>query len=465
MTYIEKALYDFVRTIATRGIKTLTDAKYLPYSLFLLVVVGISTIAAFLDDLTGIAITPEIKDVLLYVELSTALAFLFVGLILGKLRLLFQVVVMFVITGGLTFVLYTEILGNASDLAMLAATLLYVLWIIVASFSTFSLFRDLFENDVFGLVLFLGKPEDDGRPMFSLIAWILIFVNIGLGVLIYQNGTDQQSTALVYSGIIIIFAAIIATFPLFNVQRKYDVFYTIITTFYMFTTIRIAILAFKSLTNTPGQTSIWDTIFSLFIALYAIQSAAVKGIKIGEADLPDLSVEEKMMAKEKGNLGFSKTVSRLIGDKGIVLSILGLVIGYHSLQIQSFLGRQNIFNDFEYTADADIILIGYEVNLAVSFLIYILAILAFLLIPAFRRYANPTVRRIVWAPEYGDLKLLAIAVKEGDINWKTEAMGVVTSLGASKIKGLVGSGGSFEEKISEKVGDLVEKAKDKRGVS
>lgn len=276
MTYIENALYDFVKTILTRGIRTLKDPKYLPYTIFLILIVGASTIAAFIGDVSPISITLDQRDLLLYVELSAAIGFTIVGLFLGKFRTFFQMTALLSITGGLTIFWWLRIIPDTNNVAILVAAVYYIAWIAIAAFSTFSLFRDLFDNEVFGMVLFLGKPEDDGRPMFRLIAMILVFLNGALGYFVYTQGASSAtpSTALTYSGIIIVLTSIVAFIPLLNIQRKYDVFFTVLTTFYMFTTIRVVILAFKSVNSTPGQTSYWDTIFSLFIALYFIQNAA-----------------------------------------------------------------------------------------------------------------------------------------------------------------------------------------------
>jgi len=459
VTYIENALYDFFKTILTRGVRTLTDPKYLSYSIFLGIILITTTISAFIGDIPFLDITINNyqRDILLYVELSAAMSFIVVGLILGKLRTSLQMLCLIALTIALSAIYYLGVIPDTNTFATLLAAVLYIVWITIAAFSTFSLFRDLFENEVFGMVLFLGKPKDDGRPMFRGIAFILALLNIALGYYIYSNGTDQNSTALTYSGIIIILTALVAIIPLINLQRKYDVFFTILTTFYMFTTIRILILAFKSLTSSPGTTSVWDTLFSIFMALYAIQGAAVKGIKIGEPDSVELTVEERMMEEERGSLGFAEKLSDIIGEKGVVLLILGAVLGFHTMQVQSFLGRQNIFNEIQYTADADIVLLGYEVNLAVSLFIYIISIIGFILIPAFRTYANPLVRRVVWAPEYDDLKLLVFAFKDGDLDWKTESLKLAGSLSKNKLKNMVRGGSSMEDAFANSINGWVKK--------
>ncbi|MDH5644493.1 MAG: hypothetical protein OEZ01_00710, partial [Candidatus Heimdallarchaeota archaeon] len=79
MTYIESALGDFIKNILTRGIRTLKSPRYAPYSIFLLIIVIISTVSIFLQPYFNI-ITDDTIDLMLFLEISVATSFVLVGL-------------------------------------------------------------------------------------------------------------------------------------------------------------------------------------------------------------------------------------------------------------------------------------------------------------------------------------------------------------------------------------------------
>lgn len=432
MTYIESALGDFLKSILTRGIRTLKSREYAPYSIFLLIVVFASTLTTFIVKFTEFTISDIFVDYLLYIELSVAFGFIIVGIGLGRGRHIFQIGSILAITIVGTFLLSSDIIPNTTEISLYLVAMLYIIWIAIATFSTFSLFRDLFASDVFGTILFLGKPEDDGKVMFAQLGWLLVFLNISLGYVIFEKSTP--GTPLYYTAISILVLSVIASIPMFGFQKKNDVFYTVISSFFMFATIKVALIAFRALTASNGTTSFWDTIFSLFIALYAIQGATVKGIKIGDksTDIEE-DLEDELLEAQKG-LGIGETIAKVLSPRGIVLLILGILMGYHTMQIQTILGRGNIFDNFELTAGSDIVFLGYQTNILITLFIYVMSMILFFLLPAFRRYANPEVNRIPWAPPYEDLKIMVAGIKAGDISWKGDAAKLAIGIVSDKVK-------------------------------
>lgn len=432
-TYLESALWDFIKTILTKGIRTLKSPRFFPYTVFLLLIVITGTLATFIEEFSGSGLSDNRKNLLLYIEISAAIAFISVGMFLGRARIILQMVSIVGIVGLMSGVFYDKhgilitVFGKETDLASSLAAMLYVLWIGIISFSTYSLIRDLFASDIFGTVLFLGKPEDNGEVMFKWICLILAGINFSLGYMIYTRDGILKSTE--YTAIIIMISSIIAIYPLIGFQRKNDVFFTILSWFYMFTTIRVFLLAFRTFSDSTGETSYWDTLFSLFIALYTIQNAAAKGVKLGQKG--DQSLEEELLEGERR--GIFAGLAILLTDRGLVLLILGIVMGFHAMQVQTTMGQPNIFQEFEFTSDADIILLGYELNLAISLFIYVMSLVLFVLLPTFRRYSSPNINRLPWLPPYNDLKLVIGGIKDGEISWKGDAMKFIVGMGKDKI--------------------------------
>lgn len=437
-SYIESALYDFVKTILTRGIRTLKSPRFFPYSAFLLLIVTITTVTTFLDQV-GQTISPNTRDIMLFVELSVSISFIVVGLFLGRLKTSIQMILLIGGSIALSFLFYNNIIPSADKVAINIAALLYIFWLGIVAFSTFALFRDLFANETVGTVLFLGKPEDDGKVMFSVFAWLFVIINFALGYVIYSKAT---TSGVELSGLGIMALSIIALLPLLGFQRKHDVFYTILTCFFMFTTIKVSLFTFKVLSGSKQSSSLWDILFSLFMALYTIQNAAVKGINIGKKlddddeeeekdEKSKKSLEERLMDEEQGVI--TRFLNYLLTDRGIVLVILGIVLGYHTMQVQTILGKQNIFNDLSFTKDADIVILGYEVNIVITLVIYVVSLFFFFIFPPFRHYANPEVNRIQWLPPYDELREVFAGIRSGEINWKMDMTKMIVGMGKDMV--------------------------------
>ncbi len=455
MTYIESALFDFVKSIFTRGIRTLKSPRFLPYTSVLLIIVLFSTIATFLSQIVpNYNISADFIDLILYVELSAAIAFVFTGMLLGRSNAKIQLPVIFSIIIGTSLTMYLKLIIIDNTYALVAVAIFYILWIGITTFSTFSLFRDLFGSNIFGTILFLGKQEDDGRPLFSGIGWILAILNFSLGLLLLK---EAPTTALVFTSYVIMFFALIAVIPLFNFQKKNDVFFSVLNAFYMFSTIKVILLVFRVMTATAGETSFWDSIFSMFIALYAVQGAAVKGVKIAKKST-DMTLEEQLMDEAKG-LGLMDTISKIFSDRGIILIILGVLLGYHSMQVQASFNRQNLFSNVSILSGSDIVILGYEFSVLISLFIFTACILLFPIVPKFRAYANPEVKRIPWAPEYDDLKLMLAGIKTGDVEWKADAAKLAMGLAKDTLKAKLGIKTNREGRIQETLDKLMRKKK------
>ena len=119
----------------------------------------------------------------------------------------------------------------------------------------------------------------------------------------------------------------------------------------------------------------------------------------------------------------------------------------------------SLFDEIAFTSNTDIAIIGYEVSLTMSLLLYVFSVVLFILWPNFREYANPSVRRIIWAPEYEDAKLLAKSIKSGEISWRTEGFKIAKSLSATKLPGFLGTSESFEDVLSNSIQRMIDDVK------
>ncbi|MHA2032323.1 MAG: hypothetical protein ACW99Q_23360, partial [Candidatus Kariarchaeaceae archaeon] len=95
--------------------------------------------------------------------------------------------------------------------------------------------------------------------------------------------------------------------------------------------------------------------------------------------------------------------------------------------------EKNYFQSIEIFKDADIVILGHELNLMISLFIYVIVLILFILFPAFRRYANPEINRISWLPPYDDLKEVIVNVKSGEVAWKMDMTKLIIGMGKDKL--------------------------------
>ena len=104
------------------------------------------------------------------------------------------------------------------------------------------------------------------------------------------------------------------------------------------------------------------------------------------------------------------------------------------MQIQTILGRdKNYFQEISIFSDADIVILGHEINLMISLIIYVISLLLFILLPSFRRYANPEINRITWLPPYDELKDVVATIKSGEVAWKMDVTKMIIGMGKDKL--------------------------------
>ena len=121
MSYVEKALWKYFKDMLVGGLKTLFSKRFLPYSLFIAVLVFGTTFFLLVeqeDQIVSEKLNLEgndlfdltFLDLMLYLEISFAIGFILTGIILGKRNTIIQFSTIFLIGGGiLVSFLITEI--------------------------------------------------------------------------------------------------------------------------------------------------------------------------------------------------------------------------------------------------------------------------------------------------------------------------------------------------------------------
>ncbi len=462
MTYLESAITDFTKSVLTDGLRTLFTKQYLPYTLAAVSLIVFNSVVSLSGNVFGYQLNKETVDLLLAVEVSLGLAFVLTGLTISRFeKYWLDILLIFLFAGIIFYAFYTGIISFVY--VGYVAGVLFILWMVVATISQYTFFRDLFGHYVFGGILFFGKPEDDGKVLFDGTIGFITLVNIGLGYLIYQH--DKSNQSLQFLGLMIIVGGVLNFLPLLHLQNKGDVFFTALTWFYALNTIRTVSIVLQLFVFSGGgnNSSIVETFFALFMVLFAVHKAAQQSVKIGRkvSKLENIDEEEVTM-KTRPDLGIFRLVGKLFGDQGIVLLILGFVVGYHATQIQIRLGSENLLNIIPFSEGISPRIWSNEIALLTALVIYLVTLLMYFAFPKFRAFASPEIYRAPWAPPYEEAKLLITAIKEGRIDYKTDLLKMTASLAKDQLsKKLLGKKVSHEKTIAGTLRRLINKSKEK----
>ena len=453
MTYIERAISDFTREVMVSGIRTLFTPKYLPFTFIGILIVVINSFIIFLGQISSTLATENVISFLLAAEISVGIAFFLAGIFFGRFHIILQVSFITLIIVTLTFLLYSNVVSLT--IIQYVTGFLFVFWIILGSISQFTFFRDFLGNRITGGILFLGKPSDDGKILFRGVVAVLTVFNIisGVTILFIANNNPTE----IFIAILIIIAGCSNLIPLFHLQKKGDVFFTILTWFYVIGSLRVIYVTFLLVSDTfTDQVSLLDLVLTFFLVIFAVHKAA----KVeNEVEEKDLDTEEQH--SEKISFKIHK-VTMFFRPEGIFLMILGSVIGYHAATIQFRLDQFQLLNDFMIIQNTQWSLISHITTIVTYLILYILFITLYFFYPTYRKYANPKIMRLNWLPAYEDMRNVVVSIAKGKINIKVEAFKIGTKLMKGEIKKKLGFKKEYEmeDRVESIINQLVESVKE-----
>ena len=115
-------------------------------------------------------------------------------------------------------------------------------------------------------------------------------------------------------------------------------------------------------------------------------------------------------------------IPRAIGPLGVLMSIMGLILGYHVTYLQIF-GKTDLFAEI-FTADFSVnYLIGLKDKFAIIFipLMLIFFLLSYTWSENYRKYASPILYRFEMLPPFEELVERIDRIKSGEDSWKNYA--------------------------------------------
>jgi hypothetical protein len=419
MSYIERATYDFFKKSLTDGIKVLLSRKFLLFSVLLAligIINGIFTYAYSVDiEIPGIDLTIDLINILLFVEISLSVAFIVIGLFsrILKTTLVKSIIaiIIWVILAAFGFITLTSGPNDlVTSLSFLVAVICLLSWTLFIPLSTLWASYGLFYSKITASILFLGKPAENNKAIFSGIMALIGVIGLAISIILFNYG-------FVIVGVTIALLSLLVILIVRGVIVKNDAFNSMIGFFYILLVPSMLLLIYSYLEQGAGTAGTLSYIILTFSLLYSAQGV-VKKIKLEKVDeltesLSKVSEEDI----EKSDPFFLGRIVSLFGGEGIVLILLGSILGYHVLQLQMFLPELNneifmtLFQEPKVSQVYQILNLGFA-----SFIIFFL-VFFYLISSNVKEFYKPNIYRLGFLPSYDELVDFFERVKSGEVNW------------------------------------------------
>lgn len=442
MSYVEKAFYKYIKSIFTSGFKLLFSKRYIFYTVaFLLISVTTTVFYLLRKSVFGESNVPLMiaGNVLIAIELSVAITYVLFGLFFSKYPWKYWVPPAFVTAaGGAALIYFVPVISPY------IAAICYFSWIVVSMFLTFSVSRNFWGSKVLGSIMFLGKQADEGTIIFSGIVFFFSLVNTVLaGYVIYDSIvrfiafdpiTSEAIISFVFVLVSVLFALIailLVNLIIFVWGKRDDVFYTILAFFYVFSSFTLwkyAIYTFQSRgeVDIVPYDNVGSIIMALFLIFYTVSSYGrkvrkVEKIKSQEVVLlvDETSKDSDISITELEEEWKFLKVPKFLGPLGVLMSVMGLVLGYH-VTILQFILEEDLFTSTFFSVND---LAGLKDRIAIVLLplLMLFFLLSYKWSSGFRKYSSPELYRFEFLPSFEELEDRLERIKSGEDSWKDYA--------------------------------------------
>ncbi len=489
MSYVEKAFYKFIKNIFTSGIRVLFSKRYIFYTIAFILISVTSTIFYLIENqlqgsepyYTALA---ETARILILIELSVAVTYIIFGLFIAKYPLKYWAGPAILTAGGGTALLY--FVEEIKNISPFIAAIGYLGWIGVSIFLTFSISRNFWGNKVLGSIMFLGKQANEGTVIFSLVVFILSFVNAAMGgYLIYYSIFVDFQLFLLISASFVILAVILTNVIIFVLGKKDDVFYTILAFFYVFSSFTLWKLTIYTVTENDPSDNVGSILTALFLIFYSVSTYARKVKRIEKGiEKEVILIEEERSKKKKKKKEIIETeeekpwfllkIPRFMSPLGVLITVMGLVLSYH-ITFLHIVTKNDLFGGIftQFFANIDLVYIKDKIALIAIPCLMIFFILNYRASKRFRNYASPELYRFEFLPPFDELVERIDRVKRGEDSWKQyanmvlkEGMKYGVKSAAVKVfisptKKVAGAIGGAYSKTKSGIGKVFRRKKDK----
>ncbi|MFX1257473.1 MAG: hypothetical protein ACFFAN_06425 [Promethearchaeota archaeon] len=328
MSYLERTLSWFLKNRIFGGIQKLKQKEYLPFTIIMVFIMSLNTIFALLYHLNILVILDLIQFMLL-LELFLSFGIIITGILVGRIKnqilyyLIASIVIALSIFAFISFNWeYNHPFFRYSKLAY------FLIWVTISSISLFFLTLYFFTSFP-KKVITLGMPKD--HIFFGYVIKIFVYISI----IFYAYIIFQMDLISIILGIFGFINAFIILFLIKRAPKKVESRPGIInfaTAIGFFNTFMVYHLYMSiTLTSETALSLIFEMLILLISLLYLVQSLTRR---ISESRPRLKPFEDSVQLQSR--LYFTARIKKIFGERGLVIIVLGIAVGYHMVYLDSF---------------------------------------------------------------------------------------------------------------------------------
>lgn len=438
MSYIERAVYDYIIKVLSEGTRTLLSKRFILFTALLVASGSLS----LLVTAGPVELDSDTVELVFLVQAATSIAFIVAGLVAKRLLSTWKRFLLLVVVVAVISAFGVAVSSQFQDIEVARQVLLeyypflcLFLWCLFMPIAGFGFARGMFYSRVTGSLLFLGKPEGDHRAIFYIFMALLALggVGIGAGIVLTKEVVFIQS-----AGVLVAVASLLIFLVVFGVLAKNDTFNSTLAVFFLTAALPGMVMLFIS--NTGGAVSTFNYLLLGFSLIYTAQAQAKRASDysgMSEEEIRVQMAKEKFEDKKRDPYGVGWLFYQL-GAEGIVLIFLGTFLGYNLLHLEFFYGQEvagTPYNPLLVVFDGMTVGQLYQViSLAIVTLIVVLLLLTYWLVPPVKDYFRSNLIRMSFLPTYDEAKAYITAVQSGEISKKEMTADAVKLVGGQLAK-------------------------------
>ncbi len=374
MSYLERTLMWFLKNRIFGGVQKLKQKEYILFALIVFVVMLVNTIFAVLFHVWIIGSLELIRTMLIF-ELFLAFAIIITGIVVGRINniIIYYLLALLIIFGSI-FAFFSLTWTYDSPIITFAKLFFFFAWILISGISLFFLTLYFFTSFP-KKVITLGMPKD--HIFFGSALKIVALITLPLYIYMFFQG-DPSSIIFGCFGVLnsLIVLGVMKGAPK-KVESKPGAvnFATALGVFNMSMFYHL-IMSF-GYTNENAFSLVIEIIMLLLGVLYLVQ---VLTRRISES--PDRPVPFENPVQFQSRVYFTHHMKKTFGERGVVLMVLGIALGYHMVYLSSFFVSDTYIGNFPILATyinpgLKVSDLYHRIYLILSFIIILIAWLTF----------------------------------------------------------------------------------------
>jgi len=328
MSYLERTIFWFLKNRIFGGVQKLKQKEYILFAIIIFVVMSVNTIFAVLFHLEVLRSLELIRTMLIF-ELFLAFAIIITGIVIGRINniIVYYILAFIIIVGGVFAFFYLN-WTYESPYFTFAKLFFFFAWILISCISLFFLTLYFFTSFP-KKVITLGMPKD--HIFFGSALKIITLIAIPLYIYMAFQGHPSS----VIFGCFGVLNALIVLGVMKRAPKKVESkpgavnFATALGVFNMSMFYHL-IMSFSYANENAFSLSL-ELVMLLVGVLYLVQTLTRR-----ISETPDRPVPFENPVQFQSRIYFTHHMKKTFGERGVVLIVLGIALGYHVVYLDSF---------------------------------------------------------------------------------------------------------------------------------